>query len=155
MAHAFTMNSTAAKNFTKMRKASQQFAEVSVYGWTLSERLSRHCNGNPNEPFRKMEKFIEHNTAAELAEIGRLSEQALYLTRTMGIKHELCHLTPVSRGSKTNKVNNVSNLIVLTQVTNQIINRRSVSREAAQFLDELVLSGEEQMARRVAKFCCA
>jgi hypothetical protein len=142
-----------ARNFTKMRRASEQFAKVSFYGDSLVQRLTRHCNGNPQEPHRKLHKFVEHNTADELVQIALMSEEARRQSRTDGYKRELCHLVPLNRASQAKKVNNVSNLAVLTQETNRLVNKKAVTRKGAEAIDALVLAGKFSEARELAAIC--
>ena len=146
--------SQQARNFSKMRKASHEFSKVSAYGDSLVVRLSRHCNGNLNEPYRKLHKFVEHNSAPELVQIARMSEVAIQLESVDGRKRNVCHLVPVSRASQISKVNNASNLAVLLEETNRIIHKRSISRVDAEALDRMVLAGNYLIARAFADKRC-
>ena len=148
------VSSVHARYFTKLRRATNEFKKISQYNRTLVTVLSKHVNGNPQEPMRKMDAFVEHNNASELALIGKLSETARFLQNQDGISRELCHLMPLSRSSTFKKVNNVSNLVILTRVANQIIGKRGIRREDAEVIDRLVLSRQIEKARKYASDCC-
>jgi hypothetical protein len=143
----------AARYTRKLRKAAEEFDKVAAYSESLVRRLSIHTNGNPNEPLRKLEVFVEHNSVDELVQIGLMSEQAFRLRKQDGIKREICHLVPLNRGSQVKKVNNVSNLAVLAKTTNQIINKRAVTPQGAYAIDFLVLKGNLEEARVLADIC--
>jgi len=143
-----------AKNFSKVRKASKAFSEVSLFGGTLTQRLQRHSNGNPRETYRKVDMFVAHNNSKELVEIGKLSETALILRNLDGKDREVCHLTPVCRASEVSKINNLSNLIVLLRETNQMINKRAIGRSDAETLDRMILAGYYKAAREFAAQRC-
>ena len=144
----------AARYASKIRKANKLFREGSRYGGTLTQRLQRHVNGSHREPFRKFDKFVEHNSASELAQIGLLSESALFLRELTGRDYEVCHLHSLSRASEVSRVNNVSNMAVLLKETNQIINRRCISRAHAEVLDRMIFSGNHLAARVFAEQVC-
>ena len=148
------ISQVSARYFSKLRRASKEFKETTQYTRTLVKVLSKHVNGNPQEPLRKMDSFVEHNSASELALIGKLSETARFLQDQDGISRELCHLVPLSRGSTIKKVNNVSNMVILTRVANQIIGKRGISREDAEVVDRLVLSRQIDKARAYAAAHC-
>jgi hypothetical protein len=143
-----------ARYYTKLSKANKLFSKASRYGGSLNQRLQRHVNGSLREPFRKFEKFVEHNSASELAEIGLLSESALFLRELTGRDYEMSHLHPLCRGSEISKVNNVSNLVVLLRETNQIISKRRISRANAEVLDRMVYAGNHLAARVFAEQVC-
>lgn len=144
----------AARYATKLRKADKLFRKGSRYGGTLTQRIQRHVNGSHREPFRKFDKFVEHNSASELAQIGLLSESALFLRELTGRDYEVCHLHPLCRASEVSRVNNVSNMAVLLKETNQIINKRAIDRTHAEVLDRMVLSGNYLAARVFAEQVC-
>lgn len=143
-----------ARNFSKVSQANKLFTKTSRYGGTLTQRLQRHVNGSLREPFRKFEKFVEHNSAKELAQVASLSEHALFLREVTGRDYEMSHLHPLCRASEVRKVNNVNNLIVLLRETNQIIAKRSISRANAEVLDRMVYSGNHRAAREFAERAC-
>jgi hypothetical protein len=122
----------------------------------LIQRLNFHCNGNPQEPFRKLDVFVAHNTAQELASIGLLSENAAYLSQMDGRDRQLCHLHPLSKAASYpgGKVNNISNLAVLLRETNQMIGKRIISRGNAEVLDRMIHSGNYISARLFANRVC-
>lgn len=144
----------AARYATKLRKADKLFRKGSRYGGTLTQRIQRHVNGSHREPFRKFDKFVEHNSASELAQIGLLSESALFLRELTGRDYEVCHLHPLCRASEVSRVNNVGNMAVLLKETNQIINKRAIDRTHAEVLDRMVLSGNYLAARVFAEQVC-
>lgn len=143
-----------ARYATKLRKADKMFRKGSRYGGTLTQRLQRHVNGSLREPFRKLDKFVEHNSANELAQIGLLSESALFLRELTGRDYEVCHLHSLCRASEISRVNNVGNMAVLLKETNQIINRRCISRAHAEVLDRMVFGGNYLAARVFADQVC-
>ena len=152
-----TIQSQAAKRASKVSKASRLFSQKSQYQATLLQRLTFHANGNLNEPFRKLEKFIEHNSHKELCEIGILSETALLLEEMDGRPRNVAHLWPLAKAATYpgGKVNNVSNLVVVLRETNQIIGKRTISRAHAEVLDRLVLAGNYLAARVFANEVCS
>ena len=144
----------AARYASKVRKASKLFSEGCRYGGSLTQRLQRHVNGSHREPFRKFDKFVEHNSASELAQIGLLSESALLLRELTGRDYEVCHLHPLCRASEVSRVNNVNNLAVLLKETNQVLNRRAISRAHAEVLDRMIFAGNYIAARVFADAVC-
>ena len=81
-----------AQYATKMSKANKLFAERSLFSVSLSQQLQRHVNGSQKEPYRKMEMFVEHNSASELARVAELSQHAQYLKSITGRDYEMAHL---------------------------------------------------------------
>lgn len=148
------VSSVNARNFSKLRRASKEFKKISQYNRTLVNVLAKHVNGNPQEPLRKMDAFVQHNSASELALIGKLSETASFLQSQDNISRELCHLIPLSRSSTIKKVNNVTNLVILTRTANQIIGKRGVRREDAEVIDRLVMNRQQDKARAYAAAHC-
>ncbi len=152
-----TIQNQAAKRASKVSKASRLFSQKSQYQATLLQRLTFHTNGSTSEPFRKLEKFIEHNKADELAQIGLLSETALLLEEMDGRPRNVAHLWPLCRAASYpgGKVNNVGNLVVLLRETNQIIGKRAISRAHAEVLDRMIQSGNYLAARVFANEVCS
>ena len=149
--------SAHVKTSLKKSKASRLFAAKKTYGAGLIQRLTFHTNGNPAEPFRKLDLFIDHNSAEGLVEIGLLSESAAYLSMLDGRDRQLCHLHSLSQAASYpgGRINNVSNLVVLLRETNQIIGKRVISRVNAEVLDRLVLAGNDLAARLFANRVCS
>jgi hypothetical protein len=149
--------SLAAKLSTKKSKAAKLFNAERSYGAGLIQRITFHCNGNLNEPFRKIDLFIEHNNAQELASIGLLSENAAFLSQMDGRDRQLCHLHPLSKAASFpgGKINNISNLAVLLRETNQMIGKRIISRGNAEVLDRMIYSGNYIAARLFAARVCS
>jgi hypothetical protein len=146
----------AAKRASKLSKASRLFNAKRQYSAGLLQRLGFHANGNSNEPFRKLDLFIEHNKAEELSDFVMLSESALLLEDMDGRPRNVAHLWSLARASSYpgGKVNNVSNLIVLLRETNQLINKRCISRAHAEVLDRMIYSGNYLAARVFANQVC-
>jgi hypothetical protein len=148
--------SQATKLFSKKSKSARLFAAKRTYDIGLIQRITFHCNGNQNEPFRKIDLFIEHNNAKELCEVGLMSEAAVYLQQMDGRDRQLCHLHSLACAASYpgGRINNVSNLIVLLRETNQIIGRRCISRVNAETLDRMVYAGNYLAARLFANRVC-
>jgi hypothetical protein len=149
--------SKAAKLFSKKSKAARLFAAKSNYGTGLIQRIALHCNGSLKEPLRKVDYFVEHNSAEELVEIGLLSESAIFLRELDGRDRQLCHLHSHSQAESYpgGKINNVSNLIVLLRETNQMIGARCISRANAEVLDRIIYTGNYLAARVFANQVCS
>jgi hypothetical protein len=149
--------SLAAKLSTKKSKAAKSFNAQRTYNTGLIQRITFHTNGNLNEPYRKIDLFIEHNNAQELVAIGLLSENAAFLSQMDGRDRELCHLHSLFQAASYpgGRVNNVSNLVVLLRETNQIIGKRCISRGNAEVLDRMVYSGNHIAARLFAARVCS
>jgi len=148
--------SLAAKLSTKKSKAAKLFNDQRSYSAGLIQRITFHCNGNLNEPFRKIDLFIEHNNAQELASIGLLSEAAIILENMDGRPRNVAHLWPLCKAATYpgGKVNNVSNLVVVLRETNQIVGKRIISRGHIEVLDRMVLSGNYIAAKLFANRVC-
>jgi hypothetical protein len=148
--------SKAAKLSAKKSKAARLFNAQRQYSAGLLQRIGFHTNGNLNEPFRKIDLFLEHNNAKELCDIGLLSETAIFLEEMDGRPRNVAHLWSLARAASYSggKVNNVSNLIVLLRETNQLINKRCISRAHAEVLDRMVYSGNYLAARVFANQVC-
>ena len=151
-----SVQAQAAKIATKKSKASRLFNKKRRYDSTLIQRVTLHTNGNPNEPLRKAELFWDQNSAEEMCEFGLLSESALLLESIDGRPHNVAHLISLSRAGSMPKfkVNNVSNLVVILRETNQIINKRCISRSNAEVLDRMILAGNYLAARIFAEAVC-
>jgi len=152
-----SIQSQAAKRASKVSKACRLFNAKSQYQATLLQRLTYHVNGSLSEPFRKLEKFIEHNSYKDLAAIGLLSETALLLEEMDGRPRNVAHLWPLAKAANYpgGKVNNVSNLVVVLRETNQIVGKRIISRAHIEVLDRLVLAGNYLAARIFANEVCS
>ena len=148
--------SQAAKLAVKKAKASRLFDSAKTYDKGLIQRLSIHCCGNPEQPFRRVDVFAAHNTAEELAQIGLLSETALMLENMDGRRRHMVHLWPVCKASSYpgGKINNLSNLAVALGETNAIVGKRIISRGHLEVLDRIVLAGNYITARVFANQVC-
>ena len=151
-----SIQSQAAKLSAKKTKACRLFNECRQYSLTLPQRVTIHTNGNPNAPLRKPEDVWAHNTAEEMRDFGRLSETAILLEELDGRPREVCHLHSLARAAsyKGGKINNVNNLAVLLRETNQMINKRCISRANAEVLDRMILAGNYLAARVFASAVC-
>ena len=149
--------SKAAKLSAKKSKAARLFAAQRTYNTGLIQRITFHTNGNLNEPFRKIDLFLEHNNAKELCDIGLLSESAILLEEMDGRARNVAHLWPLCKAASYpgGRINNVSNLTVVLRETNQIIGKRVISRAHAEVLDRMVLAGNYLAARVFASQVCS
>lgn len=146
----------ASKLAAKKAKACRLFNECRQYSLTLPQRVTIHTNGNPNAPLRKPEEIWAHNTAEEMKDFGRLSETAILLEELDGRPREVCHLHSLARAAsyKGGKINNINNLAVLLRETNQMINKRCISRANAEVLDRMIHAGNYLAARVFAQSVC-
>ena len=149
--------STSAKLYSKKAKASRIFESSKTYDKGLIQRLSIHCCGNPEQPFRRVDVFAAHNTAEELAQIGLLSETALMLENMDGRRRHMVHLWPVCKASSYpgGKINNLSNLAVALGETNAMVGKRIISRGHLEVLDRMILAGNHIAARLFAARVCS
>lgn len=148
--------STSAKLYSKKAKASRIFESSKTYDKGLIQRLAIHCNGNLNEPFRKVDVFAAHNTAEDLCQIGLLSETAIMLENMDGRRRNVVHLWPLCKASSYpgGKINNLSNLAVALEETNRIVGKRIISRGHLEVLDRMVLAGNYIAAKTFAARVC-